>query len=61
MAMRELVISKLTQFIEDSDGYGIPCEFDCGEEDMIKDASVLVSMTDEQLLDAFESCVGFGG
>jgi hypothetical protein len=59
--MRDLVISKLKQFIADSYGYGIPREFNGDDEDTIKDPTELDSMSDEQLLEAFESCVGFGG
>ena len=44
-----------------SDGYGIPREFDCFEEDYIKDPLELVNMSDEQLLEAYESAVGFAG
>lgn len=59
--MRELVITKLKQFIADNDGYGIPRYFDCTDEDAIKDPAELDSMSDEQLLEVFEACVGFGG
>ncbi len=59
--MRELVIAKLTLFISTSDGFGIPREFDCGEDEAIKDPAELETMTDEQLLQAFEACVGFWG
>lgn len=59
--MRELVIKKLKGFIENTDGYGIPRYFDCDEEEMVKDPAELESMTDEQLLEVFESTVGFQG
>ena len=59
--MRELVIHRLTAFIKDSDGYGIPRHFDCTDEDAIKDPAELQTMSDEELLEAYESCVGFGG
>lgn len=59
--MRDLVITKLKQFIADSNGYGIPSSFDCDEDQMITDAADLHNMDDEQLLEVFESCVGFGG
>ena len=59
--MRDLVIAKLTGFIKDSDGYGIPRYFDCDDEESIKDPTELNSMTDEELLVAFEATVGFGG
>ena len=60
--MRELVIAKLTAFINNGDeGYGIPRYFDCDDEESIKDPAELNSMTDEQLLEAFEACVGFWG
>jgi len=59
--MRDLVIAKLKQFIADSDGYGIPGCFDADEDQMITDPAELSNMDDEQLLEVFESCVGFGG
>ena len=59
--MRDLVISKLKQFIADSQGYGIPRYFDCDDEEFITDADELCNMTDEQLLEVFETAVGFGG
>lgn len=59
--MRELVISRLTAFIADTDGYGIPRCFDCDEDDYIKDPTELENMSDEDLLEAYESAVGFGG
>ena len=59
--MRDLVIAKLTTFIATRDGYGIPREFDCEDEDAIKDPAELESMTDEELLQAFEAVVGFWG
>ena len=40
--MRDLVIAKLAGFIATSDGYGIPREFDCDEEDAIKDPAELI-------------------
>lgn len=59
--MRELVIGKLALFISTSDGQGIPREFDCDEDGYIKDPAELETMTDEQLLQAFEAVVGFWG
>lgn len=59
--MRNLVIAKLEQFIRDSNGYGIPSSFDCDEDQMITDPAELNHMDDEQLLEVFEECVGFGG
>jgi hypothetical protein len=59
--MRDLVISKLKQFVADSQGYGIPRYFDCDDGEFITDADELETMTDEQLLEVFETAVGFGG
>lgn len=59
--MRDLVISKLKQFIADSQGYGIPRYFDCDEDEYITDAEELAVMDNEQLLEVFETAVGFGG
>ncbi len=59
--MRELVIAKLKEFIANSDGYGIPRYFDCNDEDAIKDPAELDSMSDGELVEVFEACVGFGG
>jgi len=59
--MRDLVVAKLKQFIANSDGYGIPRYFDCDDEDAIKDPAELDSMSDKELVEVFEACVGFGG
>jgi hypothetical protein len=59
--MRNLVISKLTEFIEESCGEGIPRYFDCEISEYLKDPKELESLSDEKLLEAFESCVGFSG
>lgn len=59
--MRDLMISKLTEFISNTDGYGIPAYFDCDEEETIKDPAVLKDKTNEELLEIFEATVGFGG
>ena len=59
--MRQLVIERLKSFVRDSDGYGIPRYFDCDEEDNITDPDELDNMSDEELIEVFESCVGFGG
>ena len=59
--MRDLVISKLKQFITDSQGYGIPRYFDCSENEYITNTDELSGMSDEQLLEVFEAVVGFGG
>ena len=59
--MRPLVIEKLSGFIADTDGYGIPRYFDCPDEERITDAAELDSMSDEELLDIFEVTVGFQG
>jgi hypothetical protein len=59
--MRELVISRLTAFIANTDGYGIPRCFDCDEDDYIKDPAELENMSNEDLLEAYESAVGFAG
>ena len=59
--MRDLVIAKLKQFVADSDGYGIPSSFDCDEDQMITNPADLDNLDDQQLLEVFEACVGFGG
>lgn len=59
--MRDLVIKRLEGFIAESQGYGIPRCFDCGEDEMITDPKELNFMDDEQLLEVFESTVGFAG
>jgi hypothetical protein len=59
--MRELVLLKLQTFIQDSGGFGIPRFFDCDEDEFITDAKELESMSDQELLEVFESCVGFNG
>ena len=59
--MRELVITKLSGFIADMGKYGIPRYFDCSEDENITDPDELNSLTDEELLEVFETTVGFGG
>jgi hypothetical protein len=55
--MRSLVIQRLTTIIEDCEG--IPRFFE--SDDYITDAEELESMSDEELLEAFETAVGFAG
>ena len=59
--MRDLVIKRLAVIIGMSGGHGIPRCFDCDDDDNITDASDLDTMSDEQLLEAFEATIGFGG
>ncbi len=60
--MRELVIAKLKELIVINEEYGIPRYFDCDDEESIKDPAELETMSDEQLLRAFEAAVmGFNG
>ena len=59
--MRELVIDRLKSMIEDDPEYGIPRHIDCDEEEHITDIEELNTMTDQQLLEAFESSIGFWG
>ena len=59
--MRELVIARLKAVIEIDPEYGIPRCFDCDDDDNITDPEELDSMTDEELLDVFESVIGFQG
>ncbi len=59
--MRELVISRLVSMIQEDPEYGIPREFDCDEDDYLTDPSELATMTDEELLDMYDACVGFNG
>ena len=61
MSMREIVIERLTSFIVDAEEIGIPAYFDCDEDKYIKDPSILNDMSDEDLLNVFEACVGFNG
>ena len=59
--MRDLVINRLKEIIEDSDGLGIPLYFDCDDDEYITDAEQLYEMADQQLLQVFETTVGFQG
>ena len=59
--MRKLVIDKLTDIIRDSGSYGIPRYFDCSDDENITDPAELDGLTDEELLEVFETTVGFGG
>ncbi len=61
MSMRDIVIERLTSFILDSDGYGVPSYFDCDEDEYIKDPSILNDMSDEDMLNVFEASIGFNG
>lgn len=53
--MKELVINRLKQLIADSDGYGIPRNFDCLELNYITDPDELNDLSDDALLDALEA------
>jgi hypothetical protein len=58
--MRDLVIKRLTGFIEDSNGYGIPRSFPPhgnDEWERIYDSQELDAMTEEELLEALETAV----
>jgi hypothetical protein len=59
--MRELIINRLKSMIEIDPECGIPRYFDCDEEEYITDVEDLSEMDDEQLLEVFETVVGFGG
>lgn len=59
--MRELVIDRLRSMIEIDPDYSIPRHTDCDEDDYITDVEELNTMTDEQLLDAFEGAIEFWG
>jgi len=59
--MRELIINRLKAMIEIAPDYGIPRYFECDEEEYITDVEDLSKMDDEQLLEVFETAVGFGG
>ena len=59
--MRDLIIARLTQYIKDSDGVGIPGCFDAEAEDYITDAAELIRLNDEDLLEVYVSTVGFQG
>ena len=61
MSMREFVISKLTNFIIDMGGDGIPTSFDCDEACFLTDPQILQTMKDEELLECYTACVGFDG
>jgi uncharacterized protein YkuJ len=59
--MRDLVIQRLTTLIEDSCDEGISRYFECESSEMITDPKELQSMSDEELLEALETAVGFQG
>jgi hypothetical protein len=59
--MRELIIQRLTDFIQNSDDWGIPRHFNCDEDDFITDVLELNSMSNEDLLEAYDAYVGFEG
>lgn len=53
--MRELVIEKLCQALNDARGDGIPRSFDCEPEDNIFNDADLHEMSDADLLTVFEA------
>jgi hypothetical protein len=55
--MRNLIIQRLTILIEDSNGYGIPRNFDCDENENVLESQELTEMSDEELLEAFEAAL----
>lgn len=59
MTMRELVIQRLTFYIEDYEG--IPRYFDCNEDEYITDLQEIQDMTDEDLIELLENAAGFQG
>lgn len=59
--MRELLILRLKGLIAESGEYGIPPYFDCTEDEYITDPDTLNGLSDEELLDVYETTVGFGG
>ena len=59
--MRELIITKLTEFINGSGGIGISRYFECPDDDYITDPEDLDSLTDEDLLEVYDACVMFTG
>jgi DNA integrity scanning protein DisA with diadenylate cyclase activity len=62
--MRDLVIQRLTALIEDGDSvpsYGVPRYFDCEEDEYVTNVEELTDMSDEELLEMFETVVGFLG
>lgn len=61
MSMRDIVIERLTSFIQDAEEMGIPAYFYCEEVEYIKAPSILNDMSDEDLINVFEACVGFHG
>lgn len=59
--MRNLIIQRLTSLIEDSNGYGIPRNFDCDENENVLDSQELNEMSDEELLEVFEDALDLYG
>ncbi len=56
--MRNLIINRLME-IMDSDG--LPRSFDCDCSEYIHSKDELVELSDEELLEVFETSVGFSG
>ena len=61
LVMRELIITRLTAFIDSSGGMGIPRYFECNDDDYITDPDDLDSLSDEELLEVYDACVIFTG
>lgn len=53
--MRDLIIAKLLEMMAASDGAGIPAYFDCDDDEYIRDEAGLTALSDETLLEVFET------
>lgn len=59
--MRHLVIQRLLVIIEQNKPDGIPRYFDCEEDARIRDPEALHMLTDEELLEVYDTAIGFWG
>lgn len=59
--MRELIIAKLTEYINDSEGMGIPRYFECEVDEYMTDTKELDSLNGEELLEMYDANVMFCG
>lgn len=55
--MRHLIIQKLKVVIEQNKPDGIPKSFDCEEDECITDPEALHMLTDEELLNVYDTIV----
>lgn len=57
--MRLFIIERLKTVIMESDGFGIPRYFNCTDKENITDVEEVHQLTDDQLLDIYNTIIEF--